>query len=54
MTFCSFRGNFTIIGQSETGIDNGGHIVTGSRWGIITEDKLFGIVKRIHSRVSAD
>ena len=31
MTFCSFRGEFTTLSQSETGIDNGGHIVTGSR-----------------------
>jgi hypothetical protein len=54
MTFCSFRGDFTILNQSETGIDNGGHIVTGSKWGIIAEEKLFGLVQRIHSRVSAD
>ena len=54
MTFCSFRGDFTILIQSETGINNGGHIVTGSRWGIIAEDKLFGLVQRIHSRVSAE
>jgi hypothetical protein len=37
-----------------TWINNGGHIVTGSRWGIIAEEKLFGLVQRIHSRVSAE